>query len=62
MTTARLKEHFVAAEVVAGSMYKFGGASVNEEAWSRVAEYFEKFRAFYMEAGKHGDGVIICVD
>ncbi|RKH89967.1 DUF1877 family protein [Corallococcus sp. AB045] len=57
-----LREHFTFENLSLASVYKCPREDAINEAWQWLHERFEFFRAFYVTAAKHGDGVLVCVD
>ncbi|NNC01668.1 DUF1877 family protein [Corallococcus exiguus] len=57
-----LREHFTYESMSETGVYKCPHENFIEENWKWLTEYFDRFRAFYVTAAKHGDGVLVCVD
>jgi hypothetical protein len=61
MTTESLRIHYSPVKMEHSKVYKFWADRAGEFEYSG-ARFFEGFRAFYLEAARHGDGVIVCLD
>lgn len=57
-----LREHFTFEKLRQAAVYKCPHADRIDEGWQWLRERFELFRAFYVTAAKHGDGVLVFVD
>jgi hypothetical protein len=57
-----LREHFTFETLSQAGVYKCPHEEGIDEAWRWLTERFEHFRAFYVTAAKHGDGVLVRVD
>ncbi|MHA7631593.1 DUF1877 family protein [Corallococcus sp. M7] len=57
-----LREHFTFDSLSRAAVYKCPREEGIDEAWQWLIERFERFRAFYVTAAKHGDGVLVRVD
>ncbi|WP_375759750.1 DUF1877 family protein [Corallococcus exercitus] len=57
-----LREHFTVERMRQAGVYKCPHEDGLEEAWQWLRERFDLFRAFYVTAAKHGDGVLVRVD
>lgn len=62
MTAASLRVHYAPARMEASGVYKFWADRADESEWGRVAECFASFRTFYLDAARHEEGVIVCLD
>ncbi|RKH74549.1 DUF1877 family protein [Corallococcus aberystwythensis] len=56
------REHFTFERLSQAGVYKCPREKNVEEDWQWLRERFDLFRAFYVTAAKHGDGVLVCVD
>ncbi|WP_223632866.1 DUF1877 family protein [Corallococcus sp. EGB] len=57
-----LREHFTFENLSQGAVYKCPREENIDHAWQWLRERFELFRAFYVTAAQHGDGVLVCVN
>ncbi|MBN8468504.1 DUF1877 family protein [Corallococcus exiguus] len=57
-----LREHFTFAGMSEAGVYKCPHEESIDEDWQWLTGRFDRFRAFYVTAAKHGDGVLVCVD
>ncbi|NRD45329.1 DUF1877 family protein [Corallococcus exiguus] len=57
-----LREHFTYESMSDASVYKCPHENSIDEDWQWLTERFDRFRAFYVTAAKHRDGVLVCVD
>lgn len=64
VTAESLRGHFIPAKMDALGVYKFASLTErdHEVEWSHLANCFAEFRTFYLEAARHGEGVIVCLD
>jgi len=61
MTVDSLRLHYDPVKMDTSCVYKFHADRAGEH-WEYIAEYFAPFRAFYLAAARHGEGVIACMD
>lgn len=62
MTTEDLRAHYCPEKMEASHVYKFWADRADESEWPYIAKYFGTFREFYLEAARHREGVIVCLD
>ncbi len=62
MTPETLRVHYCPAKMEARGVYKFLANRADKAEWGYIADYFAAFRAFYLEAARHGEDVIVCLD
>ncbi|MFB1480878.1 DUF1877 family protein [Corallococcus sp. RDP092CA] len=56
------REHFTFENLSRAGVYKCPREQDIDEAWQWLRARFDLFRAFYVAAAKHGDGVLVRVD
>jgi hypothetical protein len=61
MTADRLREHYNPARMEALGVYKFWADRADESKWRHITEYFAAFRTLYLDAARHGEGVLVCL-
>lgn len=61
MKTETLRAHYSPKKMEQRTVYKFWADRAEEFEFS-AARYFDGFRAFYLDAARRGDGVIVCLD
>lgn len=61
MSSDNLRVHYSPKKMEFRKVYKFWADRAGEFEFS-AARYFDGFRAFYLEAARRGDGVIVCLD
>jgi hypothetical protein len=62
MTTASLRVHYSPAKMEASGVYKFWADRADESEWRHIDDSFVTFQTFYLDAARHGEGVIVCLD
>lgn len=62
MSTESLRVHYVPTKMEASGVYKFWADRADESEWTHISDYFTDFRTFYLEAARHKEGVIVCLD
>jgi hypothetical protein len=61
MSSESLRVHYVPEKMEQRNVYKFWADRAEEFSLS-AARHFDGFRAFYLDAARRGDGVIVCLD
>ena len=61
MSAETLGRHYDPVKIEAAGVYKFWTDRA-DEVWADISRRFEEFRAFYVDAARHGDGVLVCLD
>jgi hypothetical protein len=62
ITADTLRTHCQPAQMAARAVYKVTADEKNESDGRYDADAFVAFRAFYLDAARHRDGVIVCLD
>src|SRR5262245_41116581 len=62
LSCEQLRRHYAPRELEAAGVYKFWAEPADRWEWARICDYFTAFRAFYLEAVAHGEGVLVLLD
>lgn len=62
MTAESLRVHYSPVKMEASGVYKFWADRADDTEWRHIEDYFARFQLFYLEAARHGEGVIVCLD
>jgi hypothetical protein len=62
ISAGRLRAHYDPVAMEASAVYKFWADRADEAEWNSISGYFVSFRSFYLEAARHREGVLVCLD
>jgi hypothetical protein len=60
MSPSEIERHYDPQKMEEAGVYKFAGEREGE--WLDIKNRFNDFRSFYMQAARHSEGVIACLD
>jgi len=62
MSAGGLRAHYDPAKMETSAVYKFWADRADEDEWGHISAYFVSFRSFYLDAARHREGVLVCLD